>query len=191
MSVEPRRSAAARWRAAGQALPATARHPGARGPAGARARGTTCRPITTFAMAGAIGSVAMPASSTNGGRGQLEVAAHRAALAVDPLQRAARRHGALVRADRRRHSGSPDLAACCARSARRSPPRCGRRALVHRGAPVPDRHLRWHRPADTRGRASRWRRLRGDRADRRATACGAARRACFPPKAPTGASASP
>ena len=78
----------------------------------------------------------------------------------------------------------PALAARCSRrSAALRQPLHGRAALVRRGAPVPHRHRRRHRPADARRRAPRRRRLRRRDAGRRARASRAARRACSRPTA--------
>ena len=61
----------------------------------------------------------------------------------------------------------------------------GRAAVVRRGAPVPHRHDRRHRPADAGRRAPRRRRLRRRRAGRPRRASRAARRASSTPTART------
>ena len=115
---------------------------------------------------------------------EVEQAPHRAHWQPRGIQRPARRHAALVRADGARRRAAAGLAATAARAgARVSSELKGERPWYRRGAPVPHRHRGRHRPAHAGRRAPRRRRPGGGVPGRPRWASRAARRACSRPTA--------
>ena len=166
--------------------PASPASPAPRSPSSTRCGrpGTTCRP-TRYLRDGGRYRRRRHVVLRRRRRRRRAGAAPRA-LAAGRIQRPARRPRALVRADRRRPSSpQPAWQRCCARSRACCVGAEGRAAVVRRGAPVPHRHHRRHRPADARGRAPRRRRLRRGACSSAAKASRAARRACSRPTART------
>ena len=121
-------------------------------------RGTACRPTPTCATAAATGAAATAASCSAAKRSPPCRSAR-----IGSRCRTNALHGGIERwFEPLEPALSPTTRpsrACCSHSA--APVRrAGRAALVCRGAPVPHRHHRWHRPAHARRRASRWCRFR-------------------------------
>ena len=122
-------------------------------------RGRRCRSTRTCATAAATGAGATRASSSTASELRLvPQRAHWQPIEYNALHGGIERWFEPIEAARPRSAGV--ARGCRSRFAALALAAEGRAAVVRRGAPVPHRHDRRHRPADARGRAPRRRRLR-------------------------------